>query len=148
MSTTLTKRQRQREYWKKRELDMPTPAEAKRALLGLAECVLCNTPQYAQTHGRLKRQGTSKICCLCRKVVSRSRYSPKKVHAPPAMKIPELPSKTALLYIFQRRMICSECAEKRSLYPAWMFSELGAMEGMCQTCGCEWRMLYEVMCVR
>lgn len=59
------------------------------------------------------------------------------------------PSKHSLLYLFQRRMICYECAEKRGIPPDVMNASLfGSLEGTCQNCGGEWRNLKEVMCVR
>ena len=58
------------------------------------------------------------------------------------------PSKHSLLYLFQRRMICSTCAEKRKLQKPWHYASLGSIEGTCQLCGSEWRILMEVFCIR
>jgi len=57
------------------------------------------------------------------------------------------PSKHSLLYLFQKRMICYSCAEKRGVPPEWGVSNFG-FEGTCQTCGQEWCTLKEVMCIR
>ena len=75
------------------------------------------------------------------------QHAAKAKPSPIPSLIPENPTKGDLLYVFQRRMICSECAEKRGLRRQWLYSDLGSFEGPCQTCGREHRMMNEVMCV-
>jgi len=63
-------------------------------------------------------------------------------------KIPERPPvKRDLLVIFQRRMICWDCATQRHLLKSWQNSNYGCLFGECQTCG-EGNYLREVMCMR
>ena len=94
---------------------------------------------------RVKKKGVH-LSRLRQKDISRQAQA-QQIHAPPPL-IPEHPTKSDLLYVFQRRMICSACAWKRGLRRQWQYSDFGAMDGSCQTCGEDGCTLREVMCVQ
>jgi hypothetical protein len=83
MKTTSTKwaklkHRLQREYWKKKHIDAPLPARAKRVLMSLSRCLIEKGP----LHLNVEKRGMSYVCLDCGKVTLSARPKPKKSMRP------------------------------------------------------------------
>jgi len=83
MRTTSTKwaklkHRLQREYWKKKHIDAPLPARAKRVLMSLSRCLVEGGPLHLNT----EKRGMSFVCLDCGKVILSTRPKPKKSMRP------------------------------------------------------------------